>query len=122
MHYTSAPYSHSDPTVVERRITQFFEAELYISTVLKYHTVSPLYKTILTKYKPDMPVDYSTWQSYCDNLIQRCDGIIVITMAGWELSVGVRDEIKLAERYEKEVIFFDPILQQMNFIYPSELN
>lgn len=106
--YLAAPYSHNDPDVQEQRIASFclFDAKLASTGV---YTVSPLFKTVLFKYTDKVPTDWEFWRSYAEQLMFACDELVVITLPGWDKSVGVLGEIEMAKQFGIKISYVEPI-------------
>lgn len=52
-----------------------------------------------------LPTDFTYWREYDEKMISMCDTLVVLTLPGWNLSVGVNAEIKIAERLGIPVVF-----------------
>lgn len=94
MIYLAAPYTHSDPQVVEERMKLFCIADARLCK-MGHVTVSPLSKHWLGQYS-NIPLSWDFWKSYSETLMNSCTELVVITLDGWETSTGVQAEIKLA--------------------------
>jgi len=53
--------------------------------------------------------DYETWRQLDESLIESdsCNGIIVATMEGWDISFGVGEELAFADSIGKPIFFLD---------------
>jgi nucleoside 2-deoxyribosyltransferase len=103
--YLASPYSHPDPIVRERR---FREACLAAATLLRAgHAVfSPIaHSHPLVEH--GLPTDWSFWERQDREHLARCDEVLVLMLEGWEASVGVREEIRIARELGKPVRFVD---------------
>lgn len=95
--YVSAPYSNfqnkqSFMIVLTRFIGRYMMAHP------DKHLVTPLFNHYTQDNTPGMGRDYSFWMNYSRNLLKRCDRMIVLTVPGWDKSVGVSDEIEYAKQ------------------------
>ena len=54
-----------------------------------------------------LPKDFVFWRRFDEEMISRCNGIIVLKLSGWDISVGVNAEIKIAEHMGKRVVFVE---------------
>lgn len=106
MIYLAAPYTHQDPAVVDRRLETFFKYDLYLTSE-GFHTVSPLYKTLIALKVPDVQLDYGTWEDYCRALMKLCSEVHVLTLEGWQESEGVLDEIHMAYEFTLPIVYVD---------------
>lgn len=103
--YVSAPYTHSDSAVIEKRMQVVSEYQAF-RAYQGILTVSPLEKHFILKYR-DLPGDYAFWGNLSKCMLRRCDKVHVLTMPGWEQSVGVQDEIRLAKDLNMEIYYVD---------------
>jgi len=46
------------------------------------------------------------FQDFSEDLLARCDMLLVVTMPGWKESAGVKVEIECAKRLGKPIIYF----------------
>lgn len=53
-------------------------------------------------------VDHEFWVRFDKPMVDRCDGLIVVTMEDWARSRGVTHEIREFERVGKPVNYWDP--------------
>ena len=109
MIYLASPYSHPDPNLREQR----FEGACYAAAELLregYHVFSPIAHTHLIA-KFGLPTNWSFWERYCREQIVRCDEIVVLKLDGWESSVGVQAEIQIAKEQEKQIYYYDRLMQ-----------
>jgi Domain of unknown function (DUF1937) len=101
----SAPYSHSDSSIVASRMNQINESIAAIQG--EYFCVTPLWNHYIIPYNDSIGSDWSFWKTYCEDLILRADGIIVLNnMYGWDNSTGVLAEIAFATSNNKQVLYF----------------
>lgn len=95
--YVAAPYSHSDPSVVEQRMAAFTQLMVRLIEQGEY-PVSPLMNHLLAEKIPArFPLTWEYWEGYSRELLSRCDLLTVIAIPGWESSTGVQAEIALAK-------------------------
>lgn len=104
--YLASPYSHSNPAVREAR----FQAACRATAELMragHVVLSPIVLTHpLTAF--GLPTDWSYWERCDSELLRRCDELAVLMLDGWQRSVGVKAEIKLAAELAKRVSFLNP--------------
>lgn len=96
MVYLAAPYSDPVKAVVEYRMQGFCEVDAILME-RNVFTCSPLSKHFILQYRA-LPGDWAYWGGYSENMLKRCDSMIIITMPGWETSTGVAGEIEIAKR------------------------
>lgn len=95
MNYIAAPYSHKDPAVIAGRMACFdaVAAKMLLDGQMP---VSPLlFHSLLGKHK--VPGNWDFFEAYSLHMLDRCDALYLITLPGWEDSVGVAGELRLAE-------------------------
>jgi nucleoside 2-deoxyribosyltransferase len=108
MIYLASPYSHPDPAVRERRFRAACSAAAFL--LQAGHAVfSPIaHGHVLAEH--GLPTDWSFWQRYDHEHLERCDEVIVLMLNGWEESAGVRAEIRRAHELGKTVCYLTPAL------------
>lgn len=112
MIYLASPYSHPDPAVREER----YRAACHAAAALLL-AGQPVFSPIahshpLVDY--GLPADWSFWQRYDRELLARCDEVVVLMLAGWRESVGVREEIRIARELGKPVRYLVPELPRVS--------
>ncbi len=104
MIYIASPYSHTDKEVVEYRVKTVaqYSAKLLIN---KQPSISPItVGTTILKYS-DLPSDFAFWKQFSLDLLSVCTEIHVLTLDGWEESIGVHAEIKYAEEHNITITY-----------------
>ena len=59
----------------------------------------------LLKFMPDVEATWQNWGQHCRTLIERSDQVWVLTLEGFDTSVGVKGEIEHARAYNVPVFF-----------------
>jgi hypothetical protein len=100
MIFISSPYSNN-PSVNYDKVAlfcaqQIAAGEFVFSPVVMGHHLLPLL---------DIPGDWSFWSNYCEHFLSKCDKMIVLVTEGWDSSVGVAEEIKIADRLKIPIYF-----------------
>jgi hypothetical protein len=108
--YLASPYSSALPWynkdnkqyVIEQR---HHEIQAIAAALMKegYILIEPIGSCHYKQQHFGLPAEYEYWKRRDLTFIDRCDGVIVATLPGWEASVGVTDEIKHAKETGKEV-------------------
>lgn len=57
----------------------------------------------------EFPLTWDYWEEYSKLLLEKCNGLIVITVDGWQDSTGLAGEIKLANDMNIPVYYIDNI-------------
>jgi nucleoside 2-deoxyribosyltransferase len=99
--YLASPYSHPDPAIREQR----FQAGCQAAAALLRagHIVfSPvIHSHVLVAH--GLPSDWEFWKHVDREHLERCDEVVVLMLDGWEESVGVAAEIRIARELGKRV-------------------
>ncbi len=92
--YVATPYSHASAAVREQRALMataakatLLDAGVHAYSPIAAHHPASLY---MTSSKVD---DHAFWMRVCFDMLDRCDGLLVVTMDGWRQSKGVQMEI-----------------------------
>ena len=105
--YLACPYSHADPATKEAR----FEAANKASAKLMKdgHLVfSPISHTHPIALAGELSGDWHFWKDYDTAFIEASKELIVLKEDGWQESVGVQAEIKIAEELSIPVTYLEP--------------
>jgi nucleoside 2-deoxyribosyltransferase len=111
MIYLASPYSHPDPAVREAR----FEAVCRVAATLikKGHVVfSPIAHSYpMVRY--GLPDDWQFWSAQDRRFLEACDELWVLTLDGWQQSIGIHAEIAIARELGKTVRWITPELKEV---------
>lgn len=104
--YLASPYSHPDFTIRDSNYRMI--SKIAAKMVAKGGVVfSPItYGHNLLEFR-QMPSDWEFWFNFCVTFLMKCDKLVVCKMPGWENSVGVREEIEIAEKFGIEIEYID---------------
>jgi hypothetical protein len=105
MIYLASPYSHPDPAVREKRFRDACRAA--VALMQTGHAVfSPIaHSHPLVEH--GLPTDWSFWERHDREHLARCDEVVVLMLDGWQESIGVREEIRIARELGKPVRYVD---------------
>lgn len=106
MIYLASPYSHPDPAVREQR----FRAACRAAVAL-LHAGQVVFSPITHSHplaQHGLPENWQFWERYDRAFLERCDEVVVLTLDGWEESVGVQAEILIARELGKPVRYVAP--------------
>ncbi|HZT79162.1 MAG TPA: DUF1937 family protein [Gemmataceae bacterium] len=112
MIYLASPYSHPDPAVREER---FHAACRAAAALLRAgHAVfSPIaHSHALARH--GLSEDWKFWEPFDREYLERCDEVVVLMLAGWRESVGVREEVRIARELGKPVRYVAPDLANVS--------
>jgi len=110
MIYLSAPYTHEDPQVQQKRFEIINETAAYIIYSMKYLLFSPIshgHSIFVNREDLDPGIDY--WERYEKRIMPLCSEIIVLCIEGWKESAGVKREIALAKELHLKIRYWEPI-------------
>ena len=108
VYYFASPYSSKDPVIQNQR---YLEQQRLVAHLIKDHELSiinPIEMCHEMSKRYGLPSGYEFWQKRDKKLISISDGIVVALMPGWDVSVGVSNEIAYAISISKEVWYLDP--------------
>lgn len=105
--YIACPYSHPNPEIKNKRreIATQVAGELFAQGKLVY---SPLTHVVPLFESQGKTASWATAMRLDKALISRCQEMLVITIPGWEESVGVTEEIEYAQELGLKVSYFEP--------------
>ena len=108
--YLAVPYSHADPKVVQDRVSKVNQvaARLMREGIIVFSPISYCHPLAIAE---NLPTDWKYWQEYLEAYMHCCHKLIVLKLDGWETSVGVSAEIKIARELELEIEYME------NFIF-----
>lgn len=105
--YLACPYTHKEKSIRSARST----VATIISACLiknKIYNISPLTLQIPLEDNFNFPHTWDYWKRFDELLISRSDEVWVITIEGWEESVGVQEEIEMAKEFSKKIVYVNP--------------
>jgi len=100
MIYLASPYTDPDPKVMQMRYEMVCEAcaglankkRVVFSPVAHWHPIAIKY---------DLPRDYKFWEIQNYGVISCCFRFYVLTLNGWDTSIGIKYEVEYAEKHGK---------------------
>lgn len=102
--YLACPYSDPDPAVREQRFhaSNLAAAELMRAGEMVFAPISHTYPIAVDG---DLPKSWDFWERYDRAILSCCCKVIVLCLPGWQKSVGVQVEIKIALEMGIPVIY-----------------
>lgn len=107
--YIATPYSHKSAAV---RLKRFKRASRMTGLLMKGENIfafSPISMchqiSIELASLPDMGFEWQFWADFDGFMIGKCDEFWVYCQPGWEKSVGVNAELKIAKKLGKKIRF-----------------
>lgn len=107
LYYLASPYTHSDPKVMQERFEQVcaVAGKLFNLGIMVYSPIAHCHHIALgTK----LPADYAFWLKYNRLLLSKCDGLVVVSIEGYEKSAGIRAELAIAHELKIPVYLVYP--------------
>ena len=101
MIYLASPYTHADAAVRQKR----FEAACRAAArLMRQGTIvfSPIAHSVPIA-EHGLPLDWQFWQRNDRRLLEACDEVAVLVLDGWEQSVGVQAEMRIATELGKPI-------------------
>lgn len=69
---------------------------------------SPIVATHPIAVKHDLPLGSEYWMQFDEIILNKCDEVVVLTIEGWQESLGIAKEIDIARALNKDVTYLDP--------------
>lgn len=96
--YLASPYTHTDPEIVRRRYTANLEAT-HVLLSRKVIVFSPIVHCHMLAQEFDMPDDFNFWKRYDTAMLAASSMLLILRLDGWQDSVGVAAEQRMAEDF-----------------------
>lgn len=110
MIYLASPYTHDIREVEKARARAVAIAASFL-TSLRFHVFAPIAYTEALRSHGNahtIPGDWSYWQIFDRYMIERCSTFAVLTLGGWQMSVGIEQETRIAHKLRREIVLIDP--------------
>jgi hypothetical protein len=106
--YLASPYSDPDPDVREFRYIGAAEAagRLIKRGMIVY---SPIVHGHPLAVWERLPTDWAFWRRQQLPFLRASKEVIVLTLSGWDISIGVKAEIRMARRWGIPVRYCNPL-------------
>ena len=106
--YLAAPYSSTEPSVVEFRVREInYAASIIFSG--GNHVFSPISHTHpITEASENLEGSWEFWAEFDERMLSFCDEVHVLTLPGWKESKGVTAELSAARRMRKPIFLMVP--------------
>jgi len=107
LEYLGTPYSDKDDYLQDFRakIVDIIATELTNKGRAIYSPISSWHH-IACKYT--MPKTFEFWEKMNLSFLKQCKKLLIVTLPGWETSIGLRGEIEFAEEHGIEIKKIDP--------------
>ncbi|MCW2255833.1 nucleoside 2-deoxyribosyltransferase [Providencia alcalifaciens] len=112
IYFIACPYSDPDSNVVEMRFQECTKiaAELAVQGIATYSQITITHPINLYLAEQGKKV---SWSAIDMEFLARCDGLIVLTLPGWDKSSGVAAEINYFKEKGMPVWTYDEFVQQL---------
>lgn len=106
--YLASPYSHHDAVVREARFQSACMAagRLIKAGVCVY---SPIVHCHPIAVKEGLPEGWLFWSDFARTMLEAATELCVLTLDGWDRSLGVGDEIAIARELLLPISYMDPV-------------
>lgn len=106
LYFIACPYFDPDPEVVEQRFEQctYVAANLALSGFAAYSQITMTHPINETAARVKKKI---TWAPINEAFMEKCDELILLTLAGWENSGGVANEIAFFKSRGRKVWTYD---------------
>lgn len=93
--YLATPYSHPDP---ETKVSRYEKAVELAGYFLKkgLYIYSPIAHSHPIAHLCNLPTGWTFWQRYDECMVRRSDVLLECRLDGWESSLGMGEEVRLA--------------------------
>lgn len=114
--YLAAPYTFngtSQRLTILKRVLEIDAISGYLFQ-RGFFVYSPISHTHPIKEATDsLDGDWQFWAAYDERMISHCDKLMVFTLHGWEASVGVTAELRIAKKMNKPISYISPLTRQI---------
>lgn len=105
--YLAGPYSHPDKHVQQIREVLHNDYTFLIYDVYKQPVFGPITQSAVLAENYNLSGAYDYWKQMDRMMVRKCDAVWVIAIPGWKESIGVTDELNLARKLKKEILFIE---------------
>ena len=106
--YLACPYNHADKIIMHSRfdaVTQaaghlMIQGKIIFSPITHCHPIAQCY---------ELPRSWEFWKSFDEVYIGHSDEMYILTLSGWEDSIGVTSERQMMREQQKPISLLDPI-------------
>lgn len=110
MIYLASPYSHDSEFIRElrHRTAMKVTADLLREGLIIY---SPIVHCHELSKRHDLPGEFTFWRDYCLGMLICANNLFVLTITGWNESVGVKLEMEFARENKIPIHLINEKLQ-----------
>lgn len=104
MIYLASPYTHDDPNVREVRYLKAVAETVRLAS-LRHVVYSPVVHWHEVAKRHFLPHDASFWEYQNRSMLRLATALYILTLDGWQESVGVTQEIFWAKELNIHIIY-----------------
>lgn len=104
--YLGCPYSHDDREIQKKRFEQVTLVAAKM-VALGIHVFSPITQSHVMRSQFDLPGGWEYWEANDRAFLSVSDRLVVLKLDGWEKSVGLQAEIKMAESLRIPILYIE---------------
>ncbi len=106
--YLACPYQHDNKHVMWERFNAVTEAagHLMMKGIVIFSPITHCHS--IAEYH-ELPRGWEFWKSFDEVYLGHSEEMYILTLDGWEESVGVTAEIKIMRKQTKPISLLDPI-------------
>jgi hypothetical protein len=106
MIYIASPYSDKDPIIRQHRYVDACKACAFLMKIYPHRTVySPIVHAHPIAVVGNLPKGWGFWSQQCTYFLKFATTLLVLKLKGWEDSVGVAEEVELAEKLGIDIMY-----------------
>src|SRR5436305_531603 len=105
--YLASPFSNPDPAIRRERYDRVSELTVALLKTGR-NCFSPIAFSFHLAEQFDLCGSWAFWEKLDIDFLDRCDELWVYMLAGWEISVGLNQEVEHAEKTGKPITFVTP--------------
>jgi hypothetical protein len=102
--YLATPYSHAEASVREKRFHAVSRCAGWLMLNKNVYVFSPISMThqmwLEMQNMPGAGFEWQFWANFDEFMVDKCREFWIYCAEGWEKSVGVTAERKIADKYE----------------------
>jgi len=106
--YLATPYSHPNKQVQAARFRAVNRTAAHLM-LHGEHVFSPISHCHPIAAAGGLPGDWEFWEAYDRAILASCRKLLVLRLSGWDASVGVQAEMRIAQEMGIPVEFIDPV-------------
>ncbi len=107
--YLAGPYSHPSPSVSVGRYTELTKATAWLMNEKGWNVFSPITHSHPLHIVAKMRGDWAFWKRVDTQYVKLSKRLVVLTLPGWENSIGVTAEVKIARKLDLPIFYMTKV-------------